>query len=304
MRSEPEIVHDGANLCGEGPLWDPADARLLWTDSERGEVFAYYPSQGRCELLSSGIPVAGLARNDDGRLVLAGGAGVHLWRSPGDSLPLVSRLEGDDLVFNDCLGDPQGRLYCGTYYWRGDTMVKTGCLYLLHHDGTLELMDEGFGISNGLGFSPDERTLYFADSAARTIYAYDVAPESGRLTRRRAFFRARDGEGLPDGLTVDSQGFVWTALWYGGAVVRLDPEGAVERRISLPALQVSSVAFGGEDLCDLYVTSASQYWPSPHSPPGINPAAFMGGPLYRVRVDAQGKPENTTRFRAGKEQKT
>jgi sugar lactone lactonase YvrE len=183
-------------------------------------------------------------------------------------------------------------------------MVKTGCLYLLHRDGKLELMDEGFRISNGLGMSPDGRTLYFADSGSRVVYAYDVAPDSGRLAGRRVFFRAGDAEGLPDGLTVDCEGLVWTALWYGGEVVRVDPDGAVERRIRFPALQVSSVAFGGDELCDLYVTSASRYWPSPHSPPGIDPAARMGGALYRVRADVRGRRENLTRLHVPEGQKT
>lgn len=304
MTGEPEVVCDEANLCGEGPLWDPVKARLLWVDSERGRVYAHHPGERRSELISSTIPVSGIALNRDDGLVLAGNAGIHLWRSRDDSLPLVTRWGNERLVFNDCLADPHGRLYSATYYWLKDKMQKTGCLYLLHQDGTLELMDEGFQISNGLGLSPDARTLYFADSGARAVYAYDVEPGSGRLKNRRELLSLAAEDGLPDGLTVDSEGYVWTALWYAGEVVRADPDGREERRIHLPAKQVSSVAFGGPDLNDLYVTSASEYWPSPHAPRGMDTTALMGGALYRLRTDVKGKLEYRTDFGGEPGQKT
>src|SRR5207247_7061215 len=131
-------------------------------------------------------------------------------------------------------------------------------------------VEEGVELANGLGFSPDNRTLYFTDSAARKIYAYDVQPETGRLSNRRIFASVTADEGLPDGLTVDAEGFVWSAQWYGSQVVRYDPDGKVERRIAMPITQVSSVAFGGENLTDLYITSAGGSWASQLAPPGYN----------------------------------
>jgi sugar lactone lactonase YvrE len=158
---------------------------------------------------------------------------------------------------------------------------------------------EGIELANGLGFSRDNRTLYFTDSAARTIYAYDVRPDSGELSNRRVFARVPGDEGLPDGLTVDDEDHVWSAQWYGAQVVRYDPDGKVERRIPMPVTQVSSVAFGGEDLTDLYITSAADPWPSRLAPPGYDFAApNVGGSLYRLRGEIRGKLEHPGAFPA------
>jgi D-xylonolactonase len=147
-------------------------------------------------------------------------------------------------------------------------------------------------LANGLGLSPDHRTLYFADSAARIIYAFDVDPKDGSLSNRRPFVKVPSEEGLPDGLTVDADGYVWNAHWYGSEVVRYDPDGVLERRIRFPSSQISSVAFGGSDLTDLYVTSAGQSWPSRYMPAGYDPHGNnVGGPLYRVSLDVAGRPE-------------
>ena len=134
-------------------------------------------------------------------------------------------------------------------------------------------MDDGFHMPNGLGFSPDYRLLYFTDSVARTIYAYDYNVADGELRNRRTLIKVPDDEGLPDGMTVDSEGFIWSAQWYGGCVVRYDPAGVVERKILVPAKQVTSVAFGGKDLTDLFITTAAQSTPLPVMPPGYDPAS-------------------------------
>jgi sugar lactone lactonase YvrE len=288
---ELEVMCDDGNLCGEGPIWDAHRRRLLWVDAESALVYGYHPPEGRRETLIRSHPVSGIALNRDHALVLVGGAGAYLFRPPGRFFLLADRHGGEELVFNDCLADPKGRLYAGTYYWNDGHMIKTGALYLLDTDGSLEMVDEGFEIANGLGLSPDGRTLYFADSGARTIYAYEVDAATGRPARRRSFVRVPAEEGIPDGLAVDSEGYVWSAQWYGGAVVRYDPEGREERRIALPVKQVSSVAFGGPSLTDLYVTSARRYWPSPHLPPGFDAGAPMGGALYRLRTEIQGRLE-------------
>ncbi len=190
------------------------------------------------------------------------------------------------------IADARGRIYAGTIHWGPDGMQQTGRLYRIERDGSPHVVDEGIALSNGLGFSPDDRTLYYADSVARKIYAYDVDSESGDLSNRRTFVRVPDNEGIPDGLTVDAAGFVWSAQWYGGRVVRYDPDGAIERTLDLPVKQVSNVAFGGPELTDLYITTAGEYWPSPVEPAGFDRGTAMGGALYRVRTDIQGKQEH------------
>jgi D-xylonolactonase len=176
-------------------------------------------------------------------------------------------------------------------------MEKHGKLYLISPDGSAEVVADGIELSNGLGFSPDNRTLYYTDSSARRIYAYDADAASGKLSNRRVFVQVPTEEGIPDGLTVDADGYVWSAQWYGAQIVRYDEDGKVERRIGLPVTQVSSCQFGGPDLTDLYVTTAGNSWEGPYAPPGYDfKAGNIGGPLYRVRLDIQGKPEHEARF--------
>src|SRR5207253_6018006 len=122
---------------------------------------------------------------------------------------------------------------------------------------------------------------------------YGVQPDTGALSNRRVFVQVPADEGIPDGLTVDSEGYVWSAQWYGSQVVRYDPDGAVERRITMPVTQVSSVGFGGDDLTDLYITTAGESWPSPLAPTDYDfNAPNIGGSLYRARLEIHGKPEH------------
>ncbi|HVE40065.1 MAG TPA: SMP-30/gluconolactonase/LRE family protein [Planctomycetota bacterium] len=287
-----EIVARDSNLCGEAPIWDAAAKRLLWVDLGGSLVYEFLPGADTRRVLHRDLMVSGLALNAGDELVFAGATGLHLRSGSGAVRPLLAEHAGEALFFNDILADPKGRLYAGTIYWGANGMEKPGKLYLIEGAGRARVVDEGIEIANGLGFSPDNRTLYFADSARRVIFAYDVDPRSGDLSRRRIFVQIPRDEGLPDGLTVDRDGFVWCAQWYGSQVVRYDPEGRVERRIALPVRQVSSVVFGGDDLTDLYVTTAADPWPSPLAPPGYDPkAADQGGSLYRIRLDVQGRPD-------------
>jgi D-xylonolactonase len=195
--------------------------------------------------------------------------------------------------------DAAGRIYVGTLHWGHDgKMERTGSLYLLGLDGGLRVVDEGITLSNGLGFSGDGRTLYFADSAVRRIYAYDVNVTTGALANRRVFVEIGPDEGLPDGLCVDSEDHVWCAHWYGACVVRYTPAGSVDRRIAFPVSQTSSCGFGGADLGDLYVTSASDLWTSSFFPRGFDPAAKpAGGSLFCLRPGATGRAEHVARIR-------
>src|SRR5690606_20287098 len=137
-----------------------------------------------------------------------------------------------------------------------DTAPDQGRLWRLDPDGRTYEMDRGFHVSNGLGWSPDDKTFYFTDTAKQTIYAYDFDLESGAIGNRRVFVTVPESEGKPDGLTVDAEGFVWSAHWDGWCVTRYDPEGKVERVINLPVPRPTSCVFGGPDLQTLFVTTA------------------------------------------------
>ena len=173
-------------------------------------------------------------------------------------------------------------------------------LYILGRfdtDGLVHVADEGIQFSNGLASSPDCSTLYFSDSVARCIYAYQWRRETGKLSNRRVFIRLPREQGIPDGLTVDAEGFIWCAHWFGACITRYDPDGKLERRINMPATQVSSLAFGGPDLDVIFVTSASLNHMLEEAPPGYDPnRVFVGGRLYQMRSDVQGRKEYRSRI--------
>ena len=291
-----KIVADEHNRCGESPCWDAAAGRLLWVDNVTGDLFAYDPATHATVRLAAGIPVNAVAVNHDGRLVIAGGEGIFLLDHAGRRTPVLAAHDGEQLVFNDITVGPAGAIYGGTFHWGADGMERHGRLLMIRGDGTATVLDDGIALSNGLGFSPEGRTLFFTDTIARKIFQYDVDPATGLVANRRVFVDVPTAEGLPDGLAVDAEGFVWSALWYAGEVLRYDPDGRVERRLAVPAQQVSSVAFGGPDLADLYITSAGEYWPSDHQPPAFDPAGPMGGALYRCRPGMRGQAPRRAAF--------
>jgi D-xylonolactonase len=283
--------------CGEAPVWDARRGRLVWCDIGASVVYEYKPGDRAKKVLGQGLPVSGIALNRDGRFIFAGATGLHVWSGPNDFRTVLREHDGETLVFNDIIADAAGRIYAGTLYWDDNGMQRPGKLYLIDGGGAVSVVEEGIELSNGLAFSRDDRTLYYADSAPRLIYAYDVEPRTGALSRKRVFARVGGDEGIPDGLTVDSQGFVWCAQWYGGQVVRYDPDGKVNRRVPLPVRQVASLNFGGPDLLDLYITTAGENWASHLAPPEYDyGAGSFGGGLYRLRPDVPGKLEHLTNF--------
>lgn len=297
MNSDLVVLASDGNLCGEAPLWSPAQQTVTWVDMSSSLVFQMSYPERRKYILSEGLMVAGLARNVNESFVFAGATGLHLWSQEGSFRTVLKEHQGEPLFFNDIIADGCGRLYAGTCYWGPSGMEKTGCLYLIDSDLNVSVVDDGIELSNGLAFSGDRRTLYYADSTARCIYAYDVDPSSGELSRKRVFHRAKAEDGLPDGLTVDAEDHLWSAQWYGGQIMRYDPEGKVERRISLPAQQVSSLAFGGRELNELFVTTAAEPWDSPYAPAGFDARSpGMGGALYGLRLEIQGREENVARI--------
>ncbi|MFW6174228.1 MAG: SMP-30/gluconolactonase/LRE family protein [Chloroflexota bacterium] len=295
MSYDVEMLADENALVGEGPVWDPYRKLLYWTDIRTGRVFSYDPSTGANRRIHHGVFVGGLAVNRQGGLLFGTWEGVMLWRSDHDREWIH---HGPVYRFNDVTAGPRGEFYAGSMF-DGQSIGK---LYRFEPDGSVEVLAEGLGISNGMGFSPDLRTFYHTDSVERTIYRYDHDPGTGALSRKREFVELPETEGIPDGMTVDADGFVWTATWGGGCVIRFDPDGKEERRIRFPATQTSSAMFGGADLTDLYVTTAFNGTGGPPTgmePVGYDFSAHRGGELYRVSLadeGIRGKPEFETDF--------
>lgn len=285
----PELIADYGCVTGEGPLWHPTERRVYWVDIPAGRLFRYDPGTSEHEQCYQGEVVGGFTIQADGALLLfmARGA-VRIWRE-GVGTGVIEEIPDErDNRFNDVIADPEGRVFCGTMSTKGGL----GRLYRLDPDGTLTKLLDRIGTSNGLGFTPDGKGLYYTDSHKREIYRFDYHRDTGVLTNQRLFVRTPDHEGVPDGLTVDAEGFIWSARWDGGCVVRYAPDGREDRRIRFPAKKVSSVTFGGADYADLYVTTA-----------GGNDKRNEGegaGALFRVRPGVRGVPEFPSRIGPGR----
>lgn len=282
---EPELVADEPCVTGEGPLWHPGEQALYWTDIPRGRLFRYTPATGRYEHVYQGESVGGFTIQADGALLLfmAGGK-VRLCRD-GTLSSIIDDVPGDAATrFNDVIADPEGRVFCGTMALPN----RPGRLYRIDIDGSVHTVVEDVEVSNGLGFTPDLAGMYYTDTPTLEIslFAYDRA--TGALANRRAFTRTPRGEGFPDGMTVDAEGYVWSARWDGGCLVRYAPDGAEVSRISFPAKKVSCPTFGGAHYADLYVTTAGGDQRRTEGP--------AAGALFRLRPGVRGVPEFRSRI--------
>jgi sugar lactone lactonase YvrE len=243
-----------------------------------------YLESNQLETYQVGQPVGCLAFHAGGGLVLALQEGLGLWDWSSEQVELTHNPEKHRrrARFNDGRVDSRGRLWVGTM---GDDPQSQ--LYRLDPDGSLHVMETGISISNGIGWSPDDQVMYYTDSPRRVIYAYDFDPDQGVIENRRNFAVIPENEGVPDGLTVDSQGFVWSAQWDGWRVTRYDPDGRVERVISMPIQRPTSCAFGGSNLDQLFITSAS----TGLSQNELTQQPFAGD-LFLVDTDFQGQKEH------------
>jgi D-xylonolactonase len=284
---QPELIADYQCHIGENPLWHPLERRLYWTDITRGRLFRYDPATGNHEQCYSGPPVGGFTVQADGTLLLFMACGaIAQWRS-GHLNYIVEEISDErESRFNDVIADPLGRVFCGTM----PTPTRPGRLYRLDPDGRLQLILEGIGVSNGMGFTLDRRSMYYTDSVACCIYLFDYDEKTGALTNQRVWLQTPEGAGAPDGMTVDAQGYIWSARWDDSALYRYRPDGREERRIAFPARKVSSVTFGGDDLSELYITTALTDGTKADEGAGA-------GALFRLRMGIHGVPEFFSRVR-------
>lgn len=248
---------------GEGPTWDPARERLIWVDILSSRVHTYDPATGRRTVRTTGQHVGAAKPRAGGGLVLNLRDGVGLVDpGPEGAFRWLHRDPVPGRRGNDAAVAPDGSLWAGTM--RYDEAPGGGTLTRFTGDGAAEPFLTDVTVSNGTGWSPDGRRMYYVDTPTRRIDVFDV-PDGGRqAVNRRPLAQVEEGAGHPDGLTVDADGCVWVALWDGGAVRRYTPDGALDRVVTLPVPRPTACAFGGAGLSDLYVTTARTGLAAPH----------------------------------------
>lgn len=286
---DPKRVVDRECHTGEGPLWHPDDERVYWVDIPRGELFRYDPARDDHELCYETTVIGGFTIQEDGALLLFEDDGtIEAW-DHGDVETVVEEIPAErGTQFNDVIADPIGGVFCGTMA----TEDHPGRLYRLGTDATLTELESGIVVPNGMGFTPDRRGFYFTDTVERTIYRYDYDGATGEIADREPFVEW-DGDGFPDGMTVDADGYVWSAMWDGSQLVRFSPDGAPVDSVTFPARKVSSVTFGGPDYDVAYVTTALA---STREEPGSREDEGDGaGALFEADLDADGVPEFRSR---------
>ena len=269
---------------GEAPVWCIEEQALYWVDIQQPALQRWHPATGEHKVWQMPSEIGSYALRESGGAVVALGTGLAwLDLSSGDVTPIVDP-EADMVEnrFNDGKCDRQGRFWAGTMH-----LKKRGplaALYRLDPDAIVYKMRDRVSVSNGLGWSLDNRTMYYTDSPTGNIYAYDFDPDMGKISNERIF--AHTDNGFPDGLTVDGEGYVWSAKWDGWRIVRYAPDGSIDREIKMPVQRPTSCMFGGPELRHLFVTSAT-----------INlteaelAAQPLAGSVFVIETDVAGLPE-------------
>jgi sugar lactone lactonase YvrE len=277
-------IGEQTDILGECPLWDDAAQALWWVDIRRPALRRFDHARGRVDTWPMDDLVGALALCDDGRLLIALADRLAAFDpSTGGwtTLAHVPRPAGHR--FNDGRCDRQGRFWIGTMH--NVTRAPEGVLYRLDPDGRLTPKHSGICIPNSLAWSPDGRTMYFADSLRYTIFAYDYDPATGETSGERVFATSTR-PAFADGSTIDTEGFLWNAEFNGWRVVRYAPDGRVDRVVEMPTHRPTCCAFGGPDLDTLFITTASQQMTADEL--AQQPLA---GSLLAMKAGVRGLPE-------------
>jgi sugar lactone lactonase YvrE len=285
---EPFVAVDQSCLLGESPIWSVSEQAMYWVDIKNPMIYRLDPSSGHVKNWRIQTEIGSIGFAGEGRMIAGTRMGfAYINLSDGSFVELADPEGGgrmNAVRMNDGKVDRQGRFWCGTMEDPG--YGEVGSLYRFDPDHSVHKIEGPVQIANAICWSPDDTVMYFADSLKRTIWAYDFNVTAGTIENRRVFIEVRDGDGVPDGATVDTDGFVWVAHMRGGAVKRYDPTGKLERTIQFPVSLTSCPAFGGKDLSTLYVTTASSRF---------EPKDFVrepdAGALFAVETDVTGIPE-------------
>jgi sugar lactone lactonase YvrE len=297
---EPVCLAPTGDICGEGAVWHAAHEAVYWTDINRFLAHRFTPRDECVRTWFFDEPVTALTLTDRPEvLAVILGSRVILWEPASDIRhPPIFILDGWPKVrLNDAHVDPRGSLWLGSMRNNvnpdgsgGEAGGRDGCLYRLAPNGDVSTWCKEIGISNTLAWSPDQRRFYFGDTLANVVRVYDYDPATGVIGNARPFLEGFE-RGLPDGSTMDSEGYLWNCRFFGGCLVRVAPDGKIDRVVEMPVKNITTCTFGGPYLKTLYVTTAKIEAP---------PQDRLAGGLYAIATDVAGQPENRFRAFAGK----
>jgi len=273
--------------CGENPLWDERRGILFWCDIPAGHIWAFDPKANTHRLVADvGRECGAFTLEESGELLLLFvGDAALLDPDSGAVRPLRQGFLENTERFNDCIAAPDGSVFAGTVDWsRGER----GGLFHLHRDFSIHQLTANSACSNGLGWTPDGRGLVWADSTSRVTWLWEFDPQTGEVGDKRRWLHTP--ENTPDGLTTDENGGVWLTFFDGPFLRHYDAEATLVEQIEFPAKHATSAIFGGEDLSEIYITTAGGH---PNSSPD-DPS----GALFRLRPGARGMKEHRSRLGA------
>jgi L-arabinonolactonase len=291
-----ECVAPMQSILGEGPIWNDRENALYWIDAWQPLILRYRPGDARLDTWKlpqalNSEPIGSLVFREQGGMVVAMKSGFYFLDLDRGDFELIANPEKDRPPvpltnrLSDGKCDRRGRYWCGST--NTNLRDPTGTLFRLDPDRSCRAMAHDTIVSNGIAWSPDDKTMYYADSRALTVWAYDFDLEAGTLSNRRPFISTRGLAGRVDGATVDESGNYWAALISSGCVGRFNPEGALEELIRLPVKNPAMCTFGGEDLDELYVVTSTRF-----TPDALRRQQPLAGGLFRVTgLGVRGLPE-------------
>jgi sugar lactone lactonase YvrE len=281
---QAEVVLSEGYELGEGSLWDERQQRLYWVDIAQSKVFSLDPNTQTVTRYDLPDNVGTVVLSQNAKLLLGLRHGLAAFDPITRELTRIADPEADrpNNRFNDGKCDPQGRFWVGTMVEKGPP--GGAALYCLDKDLSITTKLVGVTISNGLVWSGDSRCFFYIDTPTHQVRGYDFEPSRGTLSNPRVVAEIPKSAGAPDGMAIDQEDHLWVALWGGNKVLRLNPvSGETEYEIALPTRNVTSCAFGGEHLDELYITTARA---------GLKPADLaaepLAGALFRARVPVPG----------------
>jgi len=285
MYEVEHLIHS-QNQLGESPLWHPQEQAFYWVDILDNRFFRYSPKNQQTDTFDVGDRVGCLAFHESGNLLLGTSQGIELWQN-GQRQVTRNRAYHPNNRLNDGAVDRHGRFWVGAA-----SPDPVNHLYCMMLDGEVFVREKNILISNGIGWSPDNTIMYYSDSGGEGIvYQYDFDISTGRISNQQIFLPPTGTDIAADGLTVDAEGHIWIAYWNGWKIARYAPDGTLIQEIDMPIQRPTSLCFGGAELNQLYITSASVDVDKTQQP--------LAGDVFRIQTDTKGIPEPIAKIHLG-----